>query len=240
MTEHTVGTRGEWLQARRELLEHEKELTRARDELAQERRRLPWVRVDKEYTFETREGQRTLAELFDGRSQLLTYHFMLGPDWSEGCPSCSFWADGFDGAIPHLRARDVTLVCVSRAPLPSIEAYKRRMGWSFPWVSSFGSDFNFDYGVSFTEEQQADGGEYNFRRVDGSQLHDELPGLSAFAREDGAVFHTYSTYARGFDAVNSTYQLLDLAPKGRDEDGLPWPMAWVRRHDVYDEAQPVA
>jgi len=234
MREHNVGTRDEWLLARHELLEREKELTHLRDELARQRRELPWVRVGKTYNFESEDGARTLKELFDGRSQLIVYHFMFGPEWTEGCPSCSFWADTFDGAIVHLNHRDVTMLCVSRAPLETIEAYKRRMGWTFEWVSSLRSDFNFDFGVSFTEEQRSTGAEYNFRPVD--KPGEERPGLSAFALEDGVVYHTYSCYARGLDAINGAYQLLDLAPKGRDEDDLPWPMAWVRRHDVYEDA----
>ena len=234
MREHKVGTRDEWLRARHELLRREKKLTHLRDELARQRRELPWVRVDKTYSFEAKDGTRTLRELFDGRSQLIVYHFMLGPEWTEGCPSCSFWADTFDGAIVHLNHRDVTMLCVSRALLETIEVYKRRMGWTFPWVSSLRSDFNFDFGVSFTEEQRSLGAEYNFRPID--KPGEELAGLSAFALEDGVVYHTYSCYARGLDAINGAYQLLDLAPKGRDEDDLPWPMAWVRRHDVYEDA----
>lgn len=234
MTNHRVGSRDEWLDARQQLLDREKELTRLRDELARERSDLPWVRVDKTYNFDTHEGAKTLDELFGGRSQLLVYHFMFGPNWAEGCPSCSFWADSFDGVIVHLKQRDVTMLCVSRAPLEVIEAYKRRMGWSFPWVSSLDSDFNFDFDVSFTEEQREGGAEYNFRSID--KPGEEMPGLSAFALEDGVVYHTYSCYARGLDAINSAYQLLDLAPRGRDEDGLSWPMEWVRRRDVYEEA----
>jgi predicted dithiol-disulfide oxidoreductase (DUF899 family) len=235
MTQRAIGTRDDWLAARRELLEREKALTRVSDELARQRRALPWARIDKQYSFETGEGTRTLAELFDGRSQLLVYHFMFGPDWTEGCKSCSFWADTFDGAIVHLGQRDVTMLCVSRAPLARLEAYKARMGWSFPWVSSLGSDFNFDFGVSFTEEQRADGAEYNFRWIE-QPWGDELPGLSAFALEDGVVYHTYSCYARGLDAINGAYQLLDRAPGGRDEDGLAYTMSWLRRHDEYEDA----
>jgi predicted dithiol-disulfide oxidoreductase (DUF899 family) len=236
MTEHRVGTREEWLAARRELLEREKELTRRSDEVARQRRELPWVRVDKPYSFETDEGTKTLAELFEGRSQLLVYHFMFGPDWTEGCPGCSFMADHLDGPIVHLNQREVTMLCVSRAPLAKLQAYKRRMGWTFPWVSSLGGDFNFDFGVSFTEEQQADGPEYNFRSVgdDARYRSEELPGLSAFALEDGVVYHTYSCYARGLDALLGAYQLLDRAPKGRDE-GDP-PQDWIRRHDDYEDA----
>jgi predicted dithiol-disulfide oxidoreductase (DUF899 family) len=235
MPEHRTGTREEWLAARLELLEREKELTRRSDELARKRLELPWVPVDKDYLFDTEDGPRTLAELFDGRSQLLVYHFMFGPDWDEGCPSCSLSADHFDGPMAHLNERDVTFVCISRAPLGKLNAYKRRMGWEFTWVSSLGSDFNFDYGVSFTEEQRANGGEYNFAPI--AEPPDELPGMSAFALEDGVVHHTYSCYARGGDVLMGIYQLLDRAPLGRNEEGLPWPMAWVKRHDEY-ELQP--
>lgn len=228
MTNHTIGTREQWLAARRALLEREKELTRRNDELARERQALPWVPIEKAYRFETEDGTRTLAELFDGRSQLLVYHFMFGADWDAGCVGCSFLVDHLDGALPHLHARDVTLTCVARAPLPKLEAYRRRMGWKVPWASSHGSDFNFDFGVSFTE---ANGAEYNFRPIDAA--HEELPGLSAFVMHDGAVHHTYSSYARGGEALIGAYQLLDRAPMGRDEDGLPHPSAWWRRHDEY-------
>jgi predicted dithiol-disulfide oxidoreductase (DUF899 family) len=234
----TITERDEWLCARRELLEREKELTRLRDELAQRRRALPWVRVEKEYRFEAVDGTRTLAELFDGRSQLIVYHFMFGPDWTEGCSRCSFWADNFDGALAHLGQRDVTMICASRAPLEALEAYKRRMGWSFPWVSSAGTDFNVDFGVSFTPEQQISGAQYNFRHTD--HLGEERPGLSVFTLRDGVVYHTYACYARGLDAINGAYQLLDLTPKGRDEDDLPATMAWVRRHDAYEDRRPNA
>jgi predicted dithiol-disulfide oxidoreductase (DUF899 family) len=237
MDRHRIGTREEWLAARRQLLEREKELTRRSDELARQRLELPWVPIEKDYRFETEEGPRTLSELFGGRSQLLVYHFMFGPEWTEGCPSCSLSADHFDGPMIHLNARDVTMVSVSRAPLEKITAYKRRMGWRFPWVSSLGSDFNFDFGVSFTPEQQAGGAEYNFAPVD--EPYEELPGMSAFALEDGVVHHTYSCYARGGDVLMGIYQLLDRAPRGRDEDDLPWPMAWVRRHDRYEQAAEV-
>ena len=228
----TIGTRDEWLAARRRLLVEEKELNRMRDALAEQRRALPWVPVDVEYTFDTPEGHRTLADLFAARSQLLVYHFMMGPGWEEGCPSCSFWADTYSGLEVHLAARDVTFLCASRAPLAEIEAYRSRMGWTFPWVSSSPSEFNFDFGVSFTPDQQEHGAEHNYRRTTG--MGEELGGLSAFAAYDGRVFHTYSTYARGLDPLNGAYQLLDLAPKGRDEDGLEWPMAWLRRHDSYE------
>jgi predicted dithiol-disulfide oxidoreductase (DUF899 family) len=226
-----VGTKEEWLTARLDLLAKEKELNRRRDELAAERRRLPRVPVDDDYAFDGPDGRRTLAQLFDGRSQLLVYHFMFGSDWDEGCPSCSFWVDSFDGVVVHLAHRDVTLVCVSRAPYPKLEAYQSRMGWRVPWYSSAASDFNVDLHVSFSSEQQANGGTYNFAH----QAHppDEAPGISAFALDGGRVFHTYSTYSRGLDPINSGYQLLDLTPRGRDEDRLDWPMAWLRRHDTY-------
>jgi predicted dithiol-disulfide oxidoreductase (DUF899 family) len=231
MTEPRIGTREEWLSARRELLAREKELTRLSDDLARRRLELPWVPVEKEYRFETREGTKTLTELFDGRSQLLVYNFMFGPDWTEGCVGCSLLADHLDGPIAHLNARDVTLVVVSRAPLEKLEAYKRRMGWEFEWVSSLGSDFNFDFGASTTEEQQRDGAELSyFGWVD--QPLAERGELSAFALADGVVYHTYS--GAGRDELLGVYRLLDRAPRGRDEDSLPVPMAWWRRHDEYD------
>jgi predicted dithiol-disulfide oxidoreductase (DUF899 family) len=232
---HQIGTHEEWLAASRTLLEREKEHSRAGDRLARMRRELPWVPVTKEYTFATDNGPRTLAELFDGRSQLLVKHFMFAPDADAGCPSCSLTADNFDGAMPHLNSRDVTLVCVSRAPLEKLNAYKRRMGWGFTWVSAFASDFNHDYRVSFTPEQQANGADYNFQHVPHPAA--ELPGMSAFAFHDGTVYRTYSSYARGADAMISAYQLLDRAPLGRNEDGLSYPMSWVRRHDEYPRPQ---
>ena len=226
-----VGNEDEHRAARLALLGREKELNRLRDELAAERRRLPWVPVTKEYEFEGPRGRITMRDLFDGRSQLIVYHFMFGPDWEEGCPSCSFWADSFNGMSVHLAHRDASLVAISRAPFAQIEEYRRRMGWSFRWVSSARSDFNFDYGVSFRPEQRAAGAEYNYRQ---SEVGDELPGLSVFSTDEtGQLFYTYSTYSRGLDAINSGYQLLDLTPKGRDEDDLPWTMAWLRRHDSY-------
>ena len=250
MTTHMTGTREEWLAARLELLEAEKELTRRSDELARRRQELPWVRVDKEYQFDTGEGSATLVDLFRGRSQLLVYHFMFGPDYTAGCPSCSTIADGFDGIVVHLANHDVTLSAVSRAPLATLQAYKQRMGWSFPWASSLGSDFNFDFNVRFTEEQQREGGiEYNYRRESAWQLRNgeglvaeiaattgtdaatytrERPGMSAFVLEDGVVYHTYSTYARGLDGLWGMYQWLDRAPRGRNERGV-----WWRRHDEY-------
>jgi predicted dithiol-disulfide oxidoreductase (DUF899 family) len=224
--------RATWLEARRELLDAEKALTRQRDELAARRRRQPWVRVETDYTFDTPEGPRRLADLFEGRPQLVVYHFMLGPDWQEGCPSCSFWADGYDGLTAHLAARDTTLVAVSRAPVAAIEAYRERMGWSFTWVSSLDNEFNMDLGVSFPEGHRDDR-TYNFVPI--ADPPEELPGLSVFFRDDvGGIFHTYSCYARGLDPFNAAYQILDLTPMGRHEDDLEWSMAWLRRHDQYD------
>jgi predicted dithiol-disulfide oxidoreductase (DUF899 family) len=252
MTEHKTGTREQWLAARLELLEAEKELTRRGDEVARRRQALLWVRLDKDYQFETEDGNVSLADLFKGRSQLLVYHFMFGPDYTAGCPSCSAIADGFDGFVAHLANHDVMLSAVSRAPLAKLQAYKRRMGWTFPWASSRGSDFNFDFNVAFTEAQQRGGTvEYNYQRgghamdaatvpapvvqfaatcgTDASTYRRDRPGLSAFVREDGVVYHTYSTYARGVDGLWGMYQWLDRAPKGRNETG-----PWWRRHDEYD------
>ena len=230
---HPVVSDSAWLAARRKLLAKEKAFTRSRDTLTEARRALPWQAVAKEYAFEGRDGRQTLPELFDGRSQLIVYHFMFGPGWGEGCPLCSFWADSFNAMPVHLAHRNAALVAVSRAPFGEIDAYRQRMGWSFPWYSSAPGDFNYDFGVSATPEQRrGGGGEYNFRRVD--EPAEESPGLSVFAIGDrGEIFHTYSTYSRGLDQVNSGYQLLDLLPKGRDEKDLPWSMAWVRRHDSY-------
>jgi predicted dithiol-disulfide oxidoreductase (DUF899 family) len=262
MSKHTTGTREQWLAQRRELLEAEKELTRRSDELARRRQALPWVRIDKEYRFETEAGSASLVDLFRGRSQLLVYHFMFGPDYAAGCPSCSAIADGFDGVVVHLANHDVTLTAVSRAPLAKLHAYRRRMGWTFPWASSLGSDFNFDFNVSFTEAQQRETGiEYNYRReaaarapqpgetdrqqqsrgddgpveqiaamtgTDVATFARERPGMSAFALEDGVVYHTYSAYARGLDSLWGMYRWLDRAPQGRNETG-----AWWRRHDEY-------
>ncbi len=231
--QHTIVSQDQWLAARKALLAKEKEFTRARDALSAERRTLPWVKIDKNYVFDGRAGKQSLADLFDGRGQLIVYHFMLGPGWKDGCPSCSFLADHFDGAAIHLAQRDVTLVVVSRAPLAEIEAYQQRMGWKFKWVSSFGTDFNHDFHVSFAPEEKARGKvEYNYSMTEFPS--EEPPGLRVFANgEHGAVFHTYSSYARGLDILIGAYNFLDFAPKGRDEDKLPWSMAWVRRHDEY-------
>jgi predicted dithiol-disulfide oxidoreductase (DUF899 family) len=259
MTSHKTGTRDEWRAARLGLLEAEKELIRRSDELARMRQELPWVRIDKEYVFDTDEGTASLADLFSGRSQLLVYHFMFGPEYTAGCPACSAIADGFNGSVIHLANHDVMLWAVSRAPLAKLQAYKQRMGWSFPWASSHGSDFNPDYQVASSEEQQRSGvGEYNFRAFDlrsaaegGNQgpLADwaattgtdwatytqEAPGVSAFALEDGAVYHTYSTYSRGLDGLWGMYQWLDRAPHGRNETRTDdAPLNWFRRHDEYD------
>jgi predicted dithiol-disulfide oxidoreductase (DUF899 family) len=245
MTTHRVGTSEEHLQARLELLQAEKELTRRGDEVARRRRDLPWVQVEKAYVFDSEEGEKTLPELFGGRSQLLVYHFMFGPEWTQGCPVCSYWADNFDGAIVHLNHRDVTMVCASRAPIDRIAAYRGRMGWSFPWVSTGRSDFNYDYGVSLrdvsagaSQPEMPRGpslpptdARYNFTK---DPFAPEMPGFSAFALDGGVVYHTYSCYARGLDAFNGANQLLDRAPKGRDEDALPVPVAWLRRHDEYE------
>src|SRR5262245_56546090 len=264
MTQHRTGTRNEWLAARLNLLAAEKDLTRRSDEVARQRQALPWVRVDKAYRFDTDDGSGSLEDLFRGRSQLLVYHFMFGPDYTAGCPSCSAIADGFNGIAVHLANHDVMLWAVSRAPLTKLQVYKRRMGWTFPWASSFGSDFNFDYSVRFTEEHQRGRDiEYNFRReaaareplagktvqewksrgsevpvaeiaamtgTDVATYTRERPGLSAFALDDGVVYHTYSAYSRGVDGLWSMYQWLDRAPKGRNENGV-----WWRRHDEYDK-----
>jgi predicted dithiol-disulfide oxidoreductase (DUF899 family) len=231
MNQHVTVSRDEWIAARKALLQREKEFTRERDRIAAARRDLPWVRIDKPYVFQTPNGEKTLANLFDGRSQLIVYHFMLGPDWKEGCVGCSFVADHVDGAEQHLRHHDVTFTSVSRAPLPEIEVYKKRMGWKFPWVSSFGSDFNYDFNVSFSKEDLAAGKVfYNFRMTDG---HEELHGVSVFYKDEaGQVFHTYSSYARGLEDVLGTYMFLDITPKGRAEAST---MDWVKRHDQYEE-----
>jgi predicted dithiol-disulfide oxidoreductase (DUF899 family) len=229
-----VVSRAEWLKDRKTLLAKEKEFTRLGDQLSAEKRKLPWVRVDKEYVFDGPVGNETLADLFDGRNQLIVYHFMFGPEWEEGCPTCSLVADNFDGNVVHLAHRDVTLVAVSRAHVPQIEAFKRRMGWRFKWVSSYGNDFNRDYRVSFTKEEMAKRNYYNY---DTSEFpSEEAPGISVFYKEEtGAIFHTYSCYARGGEFLIGAYSYLDLVPKGRDEDALPFTMAWVRHHDRYGD-----
>jgi predicted dithiol-disulfide oxidoreductase (DUF899 family) len=255
MTAHNIGTREQWLAARLELLDAEKELTHRSDELARRRQELPWVRVDTDYRFETDEGSASLADLFRGRSQLLVYHFMFGADFTAGCPSCSAIADGFNGFVVHLANHDVMLWAASRAPLAKLQAYKRRIGWSFPWASSLGGDFNFDFNVSITEEQQRQGRfEYNYRRssqamdatpvpqpvsqfaascgTDANTYRRERPGMSAFTLEDGVVYHTYSAYARGLDGLWGMYQWLDRAPKGRNETGR---RHWWRHHDEYEK-----
>ncbi|SEI16971.1 Predicted dithiol-disulfide oxidoreductase, DUF899 family [Rhizobium tibeticum] len=234
--QNQVVSREEWLEARRALLLKEKEATHLREKVNAERMALPWVKVDKNYVFDTPQGKKSLAELFDGRSQLLIYHFMLGPDWEAGCPGCSFLSDHVDGTLPHLDHHDVTWVAVSRAPLEKIEAYKKRMGWKFPWVSSFDNRFNFDYHVSFSPEDLAkDKVFYNFEAIEPANANDELPGLSAFYKnENGEVFHTYSTYARGLEEAVGTLMILDRAPKGRNEDST---MDFVKRHDEYEPAK---
>jgi predicted dithiol-disulfide oxidoreductase (DUF899 family) len=224
----------EWLEARKQLLEQEKEFTQLREELARLRRALPRVKLDKSYRFDTANGEKSLAELFGDSSQLIVYHFMFGPDWEEGCPSCSFWADNYNGIDIHLHHRDTRLIAVSRAPLEKLLAYRERMGWSFEWASSLNCDFNFDLQVSFTPEQLAEGEvEYNYRKTEFPSS--EAPGISVFHKENGEVFHTYSSYARGLDAFNGAYQLLDLTPNGRDEDDLDFTMAWIHRHDQYGD-----
>jgi predicted dithiol-disulfide oxidoreductase (DUF899 family) len=230
---HRVVSREEWLEARKQLLLKEKALTHARDALSRERRELPWVRVDKRYVFQGADGEVTLPELFQGRSQLVVYHFMFAPEWETGCKSCSFWADSFNGVVPHLARRDVSFVAISRAPVSKLQSFQQRMGWSFPWVSSAGTDFNFDYSVSFTPEDLAGKrATYNYGPHTNSMT--DMHGISTFYRDDGGgLFHTYSCFARGVDILNTAYQYLDLVPKGRDEQGLPWPMAWVKLRDEY-------
>jgi predicted dithiol-disulfide oxidoreductase (DUF899 family) len=240
MERHRIVSREDWLIARKAHLADEKAFTRARDALAESRRALPWARVEQPYAFDTPSGRQTLPDLFGGKSQLIIYHFMLGPGWDAGCPSCSLLADHFDGAVIHLAQRDVSFAVVSRAPLAEIEAFRRRMGWRFTWVSSFGSDFNYDYQVSASPAEKS-GGKiiYNYELID-EFPSDERPGVSVFYKNDaGEVFHTYSSYGRGLDILIGAYNFLDLAPKGRDEGALAWPMAWVRHHDRYagDPAQ---
>jgi len=236
LAHHPVVSPDEWLAGRKALLAREKELTRLRDEVAAERRALPWERIDKDYVFDTRSGRRTLAELFAGHGQLLVQHFMFGPGWEQGCPSCSFMADHADGMNVHLAHRDITFVAISRAPLADIERFRERMGWRFDWVSSHGSDFNHDFHVSFTREETATGAvDYNYRRLPFPT--EEAPGLSVFVKDDGGhVFHTYSTFGRGVEAMMGAYALMDLVPKGRDENDVPYKMEWVRHHDRYEPA----
>ncbi len=230
-----VVPQAEWLAARKELLRKEKEFTRLRDELSRQRRELPWEKVEKQYIFEGPSGPETLADLFGDRSQLIVYHFMFGPGWKEGCPSCSLLADHFDGSVAHLAARDVRLVVVSRAPLAQIEAFKKRMDWRFKWVSSYGNNFNRDYHVSFTKDE-VEKGEMYYNYTTGKFPSEEGPGTSVFYKDAaGQIFHTYSAYARGLDMMIGAYNWLDLTPKGRDEDGLAYTMAWVRHHDRYSE-----
>jgi predicted dithiol-disulfide oxidoreductase (DUF899 family) len=237
MQPHKIVSHDEWITARKAYLAEEKAFSRARDALAKKRRELPWERVEKSYSFDTSSGKQTLADLFGSKSQLMIYHFMLGPDWEAGCPSCSFIADHIDAAIIHLAQRDVSLAVVSRAPLPQIEKFKARMGWHFTWVSSFGSDFNHDYQVSVSPEEKASGNVYYNYELIKQFPSDERPGASVFYKnEAGEVFHTYSTYGRGLDILIGAYNWLDLAPKGRDEAGLAHSMAWVRHHDRYDNA----
>jgi predicted dithiol-disulfide oxidoreductase (DUF899 family) len=235
MTTHTVVPRDEWIEARRQHLAREKELTRLRDQLSRERRELPWVKVDTPYVFDGPGGPETLADLFDGRSQLIVQHFMFDPGWEEGCKSCSFWVDGFDGIVVHLNHRDVSFALVSRAPIATLEAYRKRMGWRVRWVSSLHSDFNRDYHVSFTPEELERGQAY-YNYAVGPFPVAEGPGISVFYRDDdGSIYHTYSCYARGLDVLNGAYHLLDLVPKGRDEAGLSSTMEWLRHHDRYDD-----
>ena len=235
MTQHPVVSHAEWLGARKQFLAKEKEFTRLRDEISRERRELPWEKIEKEYVFDSPRGKMTLSDLFDGRGQLIVYHFMLGPGWGEGCKSCSYLGDHFDGSTIHLANRDTTFAAISRAPIAEIEAFQKRMGWKFLWVSSFANDFNYDFHVSFHPEEMAAGEvEYNYSRT--SFPSEEAPGASVFAKDaSGEIFHTYSTYARGLDILVGAYNLLDLVPKGRDEAGLAHTMSWVRHHDRYSE-----
>ena len=235
--EHKIASAEEWLAARKELLKKEKEFTRLRDELSAERRELPWERVEKNYIFEGPEGKETLADLFGSRSQLIVYHFMFGPGWGEGCKSCSFVSDHFDGALPHLNARDVSLAVVSRAPFQELQAFKKRMGWRYNWVSSYGNDFNYDYHVSFKNDERSKGKvHYNYELQEFPS--EEAPGISVFYKnQNGEISHTYSSYGRGLDILMGTYNYLDIVPKGRDEDSLSHTMEWVRYHDRYDEGQ---
>jgi len=231
MKNHKVVAKSEWLEARKRLLAKEKEFTRTRDQLSAERRELPWVAVEKEYVFDTATGRQTLGELFEGKSQLVVYHFMFAPDWETGCKSCSFWADNFNGIFTHLKHRDVTLIAISRAPLAKLQAFAKRLGWSFKWVSSYDNDFNFDYQVSFKPDELSSS-TYNYVSSPPGQ---EMPGISVFYKaEDGGIFHTYSCYSRGLDMMNTAYHYLDLVPKGRDEASLPNMTAWLRLRDRYE------
>lgn len=234
METHKVVSKDEWIAARKRLLAKEKEFTRLRDRLSEERRALPWERVDKDYVFEGPEGKESLVQLFGGKSQLVVYHFMFGPDWELPCKSCSFWADSFNGVVAHLNQRDVGFVAISRAPLPQLQAMARRLGWSFKWLSALGNDFNYDYGVSFRPEEVNSGrARYNYEPTQ-TKMSD-LPGISVFHRDaDGGLYHTYSCYARGLDMLNTAYHYLDLVPKGRNEADLPYTMAWVRLRDMYE------
>jgi predicted dithiol-disulfide oxidoreductase (DUF899 family) len=234
MTTHEVVSKGEWVEARKRLLAKEKEFTHMRDQLSAERRALPWLRIDKDYTFDGPSGRETLAQLFGDRSQLVVYHFMFAPEWDVGCKSCSFWADNFNGITAHLRQRDVAFAAISRAPLAKLQAFAQRLGWTFKWVSAQGTDFNYDFEVSFQPDALARGdATYNFAKL--QNANSDMPGISVFAKdESGAVFRTYSTFGRGLDMMNTAYHYLDLVPKGRDEAGQPYTMAWVRLRDFYD------
>ena len=233
MEKHSVVSHDEWIEARKRLLAEEKEFTRRRDELTKRRQALPWERIEKNYVFDGPAGKRSLADLFHGKSQLIVYHFMFDADWDAGCKSCSFWADNFDGIDVHLAQRDISFVAVSRAPFPKLQAYRTRMGWSFAWFSSHGSDFNHDFGVGFTPDEMASGATlYNYATI--KPPVSEMVGISVFFKDDGeSIFHTYSAYSRGVDMVNGAYHYMDLAPKGRDEAELPYTQAWVQRHDEY-------
>jgi predicted dithiol-disulfide oxidoreductase (DUF899 family) len=235
MTDHRIVSRNEWTDARRGLLAREKEFLHLRDELSRQRRELPWERVGKSYSFSTPNGRLTLADLFGERSQLIVCHLMFAPEWEAACKNCSFWADHYSGMVAHLAQRDVSFVAISRAPLAKLQAFAKRMGWSFPWVSSEGTDFNYDFQASFRPEDMANGKAiYNYAPL--TQKSSDMPGISVFAKDEhGDVFHTYSTYGRGIEPVNGTYQLLDLVPKGRDEASLPFPMTWVKLHDQYPQ-----
>jgi predicted dithiol-disulfide oxidoreductase (DUF899 family) len=233
MSDHQIVSHEEWIAARRRFLEKEKDFTRLRDQLSRERRELPWERVEKEYVFEGEKGPETLADLFDGRAQLMVYHFMYDPSWDIGCKSCSFWADNFNGIIPHLNQRDLSMVAISRAPLPQLQAQARSLGWTFKWVSSAATDFNYDYNVSFAPADFARGQVY-YNYAAQKPTRTELPGVSAFLRKEGQIFHTYSAFSRGIDMLNTAYHYLDLAPRGRDEEALPYPMAWVKHRFAYE------